>query len=274
MSQQFGIMIMIDVKAALKTKSLSDHLYLIDNMRNFGSKNEGTNALVSKVNGTYWLDGSQAGENIMNWLAIDINDLPITVQKAAHYKNKSTEQLLKNLAYSANENVFNNAKESTTKKEEVSLLVKAQVEEIEHKTKGLHVNYESYIKRKSERPLINTKGQLIEKLEDNIDNVVNLPPIVTNITGEAVELGIIFPAQYGSPNFSTEGWYWCATVNTATEGQYSYTVHVTLFDLVLAEDNKSAYWEPIEMTFDSSILISREEMKNGFTGGADSYLPI
>lgn len=263
MGQQFGIMIMIDVKAALKTQCLSDHVYLIDNMRDFGSKNQGTNALISKVNGTYWSNGMQAGEGTMNWLAIDINDLPRTVQKTSHHKNKSTEQLLKNLVSSIGEKGF-----STTIKGAKHL------QEIEDKTKGLYVNLKSNVKIKSEGKLINTKGNLIEKLEDNIDDVMNLPPIVTGITGEAVDLGIIFPAQYGSPNFSANGWYWCATVNTATAGEFNYTVHVTLFEIVLGKGDEPSYWEPVEMTFDSSILISRDAMKNGFTGGADYFLPI
>jgi len=276
MSQQFGIMVMIDVKAALKTNNISDHVYLIDNMRDFGSENEGTNALISKVNGTYWSDNSQAGEVVMNWLAIDINDLPMTVQRASNNKNKSTEQLFKNLASSINEKRISagNEKNDTTKITELRESFAVKLQEIEDKTKGLHVDLGTLVDRESKWPLINTKGQLIEKLEDNLEDIVYLPPIITNITGEAVDSGVIFSAQYGSPSLSTRGWYWCASVNTATAQEYSYTVHVTLFNLVLGQGDKTSFWEPVQMSFDSSILISREAMKNGFTGGADSYLPI
>jgi hypothetical protein len=270
MSQQFGIVIMVDVKAALKTMCLKDHIYLIDNMRDFGSKNEGTNALISQINATYWQNGKQAGEAVMNWLALDINDLPRTVQKTSHYKNKSTENLLKKFLSSKGKKVSNSTKNAATNLQEIETYLK----EIENRTRRLSVNPESDVKIKSDWPLMNTKGQLIENSEYDEAKIINLPPIVTNITGEAVDKKIIFPGQYGSPMFSSNGWYWCASINTATAGKYKYKVHVTLFEHIRTTRDEPAYWKPVEMTFDSNILISRDAMKNGFTGAGDPYLPI
>ncbi|CAM1364052.1 hypothetical protein [Tenacibaculum xiamenense] len=272
MSQQFGIMVMVDVKAALKTKNLQEHVYLIGNMKDFGSQNEGTNHLVSKVNGTYWYDGSQAGEEVMNWLAIDINDLPRSVQRSAHTKSKTIESVLSKLPLLDSKNLKGGKAKEAQDDQLVDLT--NHLKKSTMGTTGLHISTDAKTGLQTEWPLINTKGELVEKVAGNKDEIVYHPPIITNITGEAVDLGIMFPAQYGSPNFSTEGWYWCATVNTAHEGQFSYTVHVSLFDLIEETKNTPAYWKPVNMSFDASILISRDPMKNGFTGAGDSYLPI
>ncbi|WP_298510378.1 hypothetical protein [uncultured Kordia sp.] len=282
MSQQFGIMIMIDVKAALKTRNLKDHVYLIDNMKDFGSQNEGTNALISKVNGTYWADGTQAGEEVMNWLAIDINDMPRTVQKPSYYtyfKTKAIESFLKNHLLDVREKKNDKKDEKTNYEIEMTSdgfnTMFDKLQDIANVAQGgLKTNTDSTKNIETVWPLVSVTGEIEGQNTTDIkeDDYINLPPIVTNITGEAVDLGIIYPAQYGSPNFITEGWYWCATVNTAKAGKYRYTAHITLFDLVTKEGKIS--WKPVQMTFDSHILISRDPMRNGFTGAGDSYLPI
>lgn len=300
MSQQFGIMIMIDVKAALQTRNLRDHVYLIDNMKDFGSQNEGTNKLISKVNGTYWASGKQAGEEVMNWLAIDINDMPRTVQKPSYYtyfKAKAIEHFLKKHVkraskieklekLSKNTQSDTNATSDNENKEKPDIDIQisnegfqtilSKIKEITNVAEGgLKTNTDPSKNIESKWPLVSLTGAIENKdigKDVEYNDYINLPPIVTNITGEAVDLGIIFPGQYGSPNFITEGWYWCATVNTAKAGKYRYTAHVTLFELVTKDDKIS--WKPVQMTFDSHILISRDPMRNGFTGAGDSFLPI
>lgn len=282
MSQQFGIMIMIDVKAALETRNLSDHAYLIDNMKDYGSQNEGTNALISKVNGTYWADDTQAGEEVMNWLAIDINDMPRTVQKPSYYtyfKTKAIETFLKkHLLNTRKSNPKNKGDNSNYEIEMTSDGFETMFDKLKDIANvaqgGLKTNTGSNKNIETVWPLVSVTGEIEGQNVNNFkdDDYINLPPIVTNITGEAVDLGIIYPAQYGSPNFITEGWYWCATVNTAKAGKYRYTAHITLFDLVTKDDKIS--WKPVQMTLDSHILISRDPMRNGFTGAGDSYLPI
>lgn len=286
MSQQFGIMIMIDVKAALQTRNLRDHVYLIDNMKDFGSQNEGTNKLISKVNGTYWASGKQAGEEVINWLALDINDMPRTVQKPSYYtyfKTKAIEHFLKkHLLVTNDKNSVSKNKDSDAENLSIQMTADGfdsmfqELEDIANVAEGgLKTNTDSTKNIEAKWPLVSLTGAIENKKIATavVDNdYINLPPIVTNITGEAVDLGIIFPGQYGSPNFITEGWYWCATVNTAKAGKYRYTAHVTLFELVTKDDKIS--WKPVQMTFDSHVLISRDPMRNGFTGAGDSYLPI
>ncbi|MEM6719427.1 MAG: hypothetical protein AAF611_08945 [Bacteroidota bacterium] len=287
MSQQFGIMVMIDVKSALKTRNLRDHAYLIDNMKDFGSQNEGTNALISKVSGTYWANGNQAGEEVMNWLAIDINDMPQTVQKPSYYtyfRAKTIENFLKKHLTNVSRSEQGDTNTNDTDDRQLDIKVSQQgfnsiLEQLQDITNvaegGLKTNTDSTKNIESDWPLVSLTGQLESgdiKVIQEENNYINLPPVITNITGEAVDLGIIYPAEYGSPNFITRGWYWCATVNTAKAGKYRYTMHITLFDLVIKDDQIS--WKPVQLTLDSHILISKDAMRNGFTGAGDSYLPI
>jgi hypothetical protein len=297
MSQQFGIMIMIDVKAALKTRNIEEHVYLIDNMKDFGSENEGTKDLISKINGTYWpLTNSQAGEEVLNWLAVDINDLPRTVQKNfvySYFRNKSIIKFIENHVTPVEKNPPKDKKgkeeeeepTTTVGDEDQGQLLKLTNRGMEILSKavsserGLELEPAHTDKIKSIWPLIDPQGStsyIGEKDAADIEeNFINLPPIVTNISGEAVDLGIMYPAQYESPNFSTEGWYWCATINTSKAGTFKYKIHVTLFDLeVNPKDPKETYWKPVHMSFDSAICISRDPMKNGFTGRGNYYLPI
>jgi hypothetical protein len=284
MSQQFGIMIMIDVKSAIKTKNLREHTYLIDNMKDFGSQNEGTNDLISKVNGTYWANGNQAGEEVINWLAVDINAMPRTVQKPSYYSYSNIEAI-QNFILNEVLNVDKPEGDGAELDKPVTIeMTQAGYKKLINKLKEVAQSMQGKFLKPSKpgenidavMPLETLTGNTDDKTEAQLiqeNNYINLPPIITNITGEAVDLGIIFPAQYGSPNFNTRGWYWCATVSTAKAGKYSYTVHVVLFEAVL--NNKGEVtWKPVRMSFESHILISKDPMKNGFTGAGQSYLPI
>ena len=226
----------------------------------------------------------------MNWLAIDINDMPQTVQKPSYYtyfRAKTIEHFLKkHLTATSKTEQDAAAKGKNAKDANAQYDIKvsqqgfnAVLEQLKDITNvaegGLKTNTDSTKNIESDWPLVSLTGQLesgnIAAIQEE-NNYINLPPVLTNITGEAVDLGIIYPAEYGSPNFITRGWYWCATVNTAKAGKYRYTMHITLFDLDVKDDQIS--WKPVQMTLDSHILISKDAMRNGFTGAGDSYLPI
>jgi hypothetical protein len=93
------------------------------------------------------------------------------------------------------------------------------------------------------------------------------PPIIVNITGEAVDKRVIFPAQYGSPSLFGPGLYWSATVNTNLTGLFSYTMHVRLSqpgdDLNGTND---AQTKSVVMTYDSQINVTSQPTTNGFLG--------
>ena len=54
-------------------------------------------------------------------------------------------------------------------------------------------------------------------------------PVIADIAGEAVDLRVIYPAQYGSPDLFSDGLYWSATVDTNKVGHFAYTLYITLF---------------------------------------------
>ncbi len=82
MSQQLGIIIMVDVEAAINADTLKANTYMFDNMKLQGSEGQGTDALISAINGSYWVDGSQANEQVLNWLPYGVGSLPPTIPKS------------------------------------------------------------------------------------------------------------------------------------------------------------------------------------------------
>ncbi|NEQ79027.1 MAG: hypothetical protein F6K26_01805 [Moorea sp. SIO2I5] len=56
MSQQLGIVLLIDVAAAIKANTLQGNTYMFDNMKLQGSQGLGTETLVSAIHGTSYFD--------------------------------------------------------------------------------------------------------------------------------------------------------------------------------------------------------------------------
>lgn len=75
MSQQLGIIIMIDVAAAVKSKSLDGNIYCFDNQKTHGSTGQGTDRLTSAVDSTRFVTEAQT----LNWWVADIYAPPRTV---------------------------------------------------------------------------------------------------------------------------------------------------------------------------------------------------
>ena len=82
MSQQLGIILLIDVVAAIEANTLEGNTYLFDNMKLQGSEGLGTGKLISAINGTSYCDGSQANEQVLNWLPYGVGSLPPTLPKS------------------------------------------------------------------------------------------------------------------------------------------------------------------------------------------------
>jgi hypothetical protein len=100
----------------------------------------------------------------------------------------------------------------------------------------------------------------------------NQTPVITDITGEAVDQKIMYPALYGSPDLVTDGWYWSASVDTSRPGTYSYTMEIELHELTLTDGEW--VWEPVRLLHDSSIRVTTEPKRNGFTNAGIGILPI
>lgn len=108
----------------------------------------------------------------------------------------------------------------------------------------------------------------IKLLRSPEDMETDFSPYISGISGEAVEKGVIFPAQYGTPVPVHGGWYWSASVSTYQPGVYKYKLHITL-----SRRNKGKT-EAVEMTHEAYIRIDTAPQRNGFTGGGIGFIPI
>ena len=276
MSQQLGIIIMVDVEAAINADTLKGNTYMFDNMKMQGSEGQGTDALISAINGSHWFDGSQANEQVLNWLPYGVGSLPPTIPKS-FLTDKAKNSDLKALAdihelvsriEGVDKGKFNNVND-----------VLAELKKISGE-KGIKTNVKSKRKntrRKSnehsaEQKIMDVTGNLVTAEDGKIPDINSLNPIITDITGEVVDKNIIYPAAYGSPDMVTDGWYWAASVDTSRPGIYSYTMDIQLFKLAREEGNWA--WVPVTMQIDAYLKISNDPKINGFTNAGMGMLPI
>ncbi|MDJ0511021.1 MAG: hypothetical protein QNJ64_17460 [Crocosphaera sp.] len=275
MSQQLGIILMVDVEAAIKADTLKGNSYLFDNMKLQGSEGQGTDSLVSAVNGSHWFDGSQANEQVLNWLPYGVGSLPPTIPKS-FLIDKSKNSDLKAL------DDFEQLVDRVEKTEKDKFTnVASIINELKKiaGSKGKKTKVKS--KRKTHKrdlgasgqKLMDVTGQLVDASnEEEVPAINSLNPIITDITGEAVDKKIIYPAAYGSPDLVTDGWYWAASVDTSKPGTYAYTMHVQLYKLALDEGEWT--WVPVDLTCDAYLKVSNGPKVNGFTGAGVGMLPI
>lgn len=272
MSQQLAIIVMVDIESALKAKTLKGNTYLFDNMKLQGSENEGTGDLITAVNGTRWGDGSVADEPVLNWLPYGVGSMPPSLPKTfqADQAKASDTEALAALADLANR-IENTEKNNFKKLEDVVAELKSINERIgvNAKTKSKHQGEQSG----SGTRIMDVTGKLLSATsEDKAPEASYTCPIITDITGEAVDKKIIYPAEYGSPDLATDGWYWSATVDTSRPGIYAYTMHIQVYGLVF--ENGAWVWEPVDLTYDSYLKVTQEPKKNGFTNAGVGILPI
>jgi len=233
MTQQIGILGIIDVEMAFETRTLQGCTYFFDNAAPFGSRGIGTDHLVSAVHGASWCDGSQATQPVLNFVLLGVTSLPATLPRSYAYIRTAL------------------AAPRTGELRTVLPIVPLATDFLVRQT-GQRLSLES---------------------RDDAGDAVQVPPLITNITGEAVEQGIIFPAQYGSPDLVNGGWYWSATVATHAPRVWSYTLHILLQRPAAGGDGR-VRWERLELTCNGSLDISTAAMRNGFTRGAIGFLPI
>lgn len=286
MAQQVTIIMLVDVLAALEAGTLDGNLYMVDNLRTEGSENEGTGKLVSAVNGTHWFDGSQASEQLINWLPYGITSL--SPQLPRFYTDDRLDKLKKDLLHSLRSG--GNAEMAYVDRNALSQGDYAAAPVIPSLTVVKDVNGREII---DDVPLMDLRGnfQSIHTAQrmiltadmgnqdgtdssgtSDISYISYITPQIYNITGEAVEKGVIYPAQYGSPAPVKGGWYWCAAVNTYMTGVYAYTMHITLYKPELQGDKVA--WQPVNFTYDAKIKVSSGAMRNGFTGSSLGTLPV
>jgi hypothetical protein len=279
MSQQLGIILMVDVDAAVKANTLEGSTYLFDNMKLQGSEGLGTEKLVSAINGTHYCDGSQANEQVLNWLPYGVGSLPATLPKsflADKARNSDLNAIEKIHQLVDTIKPAETQKTTTTEITHIIKELRNIKSNIGHETKVIS-HFRNDLKRLGPvgQKIMDVTGKLIiNATQSDIPEISSLNPIITDITGEAVDKNIIYPAAYGSPDMITDGWYWAASVDTSRPGTYEYTLHVQLYRLSKDKDKDEWVWVPVNMTCKAYIKVSNLPKVNGFTGGGVCALPI
>ncbi|CAM5352900.1 hypothetical protein GCM10010329_40450 [Streptomyces spiroverticillatus] len=259
MPQQLAIIVLVDVGNALEAKSLEDNTYLFDNMKLQGSENEGTGKLVTAINGSYWSDGSQASEQVLNWLPYSLGSLPPTVPRGYEVERarQTDQKALADLEALVNRPAGQGADPS------------ADLAQIQRSV-GTRVKSNRRNRGPAAAKILDLTGKVVPA--DSSAAHSYPAPVITDIYGEAVDEKIIYPAEYGSPDLVTDGWYWSATVDTSRPGTYAYTMKIQLHKLV--ESGTEALWEPVNLTCESWLRITSEPKRNGFTGAGLGLLPL
>jgi len=259
MTQQLAIIVLVDVGNALASRTLDGNTYLFDNMKLHGSQNEGAGDLVTAVNGSYWSDGSQASEQVLNWLPYSLGSIPPTVPRGyqAARGREADRQALAELTALAN-------RPAAISGEAEAALTRIQ------QSVGTRVRTTARTRALSGQQVLDVTGKVVA---DHSQGAHSYPtPIITDIFGEAVDEKVMYPAEYGSPDLVTDGWYWSATVDTSRPGTFSYTMRIQLHELLQRADEWT--WEPVNLTCESKLCITMEPRRNGFTKAGMGYLPI
>lgn len=249
MAQQHGIIVLIDVDNALQDRTLDGNVYWFDNMKFMGSTGEGTASLTTIIPGASFMDGSQATEQVLNWLPAALGAIPPTVPRnyLAEQARQSDRDALAGLTGSDGTDV-------------------ARLQQQVGRTAG---------RTRSSRGLTTDKVLDVtgRPAGDDAAASYNYPaPVITDITGEAVEKKIMYPAQYGSPDMVYDGWYWAASVDTSRPGRYPYEMHIQLHEL--AEHNDELIWESVDLRCRSALEIISDPKRNAFTGSGPGMLPV
>ena len=264
--QEITVVVIVDTQAAVEQNSLDGNIYLIDNLRTEGSVGEGTQNLISAVNGAHWIDRSQSGEYIFNWLPYAISGISPSLPKL----------------YQQNRTKVHN-------KEKLVALKNVVAGKAKDKTKGLSAIADTIgINSINKNTAVGGKGDELKLLDyngnvlsysnhDDLSNVLkdltDQTPQITDITGDAIDKGVIFPAQYGTPTQIKDGWYWSASTDSSKIGEHSYTLHITLHKPTIISETE-VVWEPMYFTHEAFIKVKTDPMVNGFTNAECADLPI
>lgn len=249
MAQQLAIIVLVDIASALQARSLDGNVHLFDNMRFQGSEGEGTGDLVTAVRGSYWSDGSQGTEQVLNWLPAALGAIPPTVPRSyqADRARRSDQRALSELREAGAGDLDR---------------IRRQV--------GTKAAAPRRGRALAEHKILDVTGQVAAAGDTGAHN--HPTPVITGIVGEAVEEKIIYPAEYGSPDMVSDGWYWSATVDTSRPGTYAYTMNIQLHELV--ERNGEPAWEPVDLSCESRLKVTTDPKRNAFTKAGLGLLPI
>lgn len=273
MSQEITVLAIVDTEAALAANSLEGNIYFIDNLRKTGSTGVGTSDLNTMANSSHWATGEQAYEPLLNWLVVPLNGISPSLPR----------DYARNLAETNEDKLFDRIKILHNEHADLALNAESTGENTAKATKLAQLTIPNFIQTKirtasgevkdTDVKLMNKDGDFVQNIQSDPDYMNHVTPKITAISGEAVEKGIIYPAQYGTPLVADNGWYFSGTVSSAMPGTYSYTLHITLYKL--ENHGKDEYiWEPVNFTHDLKLTVVSNPMINGFTWAGLGYLPL
>jgi hypothetical protein len=235
MSQQLGILLMIDSAAAIEAGTLDGNIYLIDNAKWVGSTGEGTGHLVTAVNGAR--AAGQVDVPVLNWLPYGVASPPPTLPQTFFLSDAARATL---------------AQHVRSQKERTGPAREQDVVAAEPPLPRLPRKAMDILGRDLGKFAATTPGKRIYYPN----------PLISNIAGEAVDLRVIYPAQYGSPDLFSDGLYWSATVDTNKVGHFAYTLYITLFYSESTGGERTD--RSVTLPYVAYINVTSEVATNGF----------
>lgn len=263
MSQQLGIVLMIDSAAAIEAGTLEGHIYLVDNGKAAGSTGEGTPHLVTAIDGVR--TAGQSDVQVLNWLPYGISSPPPTLPQQFFLDASSRETLTRHVQSAEPRLAARRfaappraAGDTAAAEPEPAPTEAAPV--LPRLTRKI-VDVLGRDLREPASPAL--RANLAARAAPEGTRVHYPNPLISNIYGEAVDLRVIYPAQYGSPDLFSDGLYWSASVDTSRVGYFSYLIDVVLFYSELSGGG----WVERSMTlpYAAYLKVTDQAAINGFS---------
>ncbi|MBB4100417.1 hypothetical protein [Sphingomonas kyeonggiensis] len=259
MGQQLGIVVLIDIPAAVESNSLAGNIWLVDNGGWDGSTGEGSPDLVCAIDVTdAQLD---PGNAVLNWIPIGIGTIPINIPQTFFLYDDDRRALAQRPLPALHQGIFpvrirNLVGDEVNIKHPGHLLKEAPRADPQMllSAQGFVDPGTARFKRTGESRVAQPGDQ---------DLVYYPDPAILRIHGEALDAGVIYPAQYGSPEMFSRGLYWSASVNPNLLGLYRYTIEIALYYSRRDADGRVVDdW--VILSHDAWIKISTGAPRNGF----------
>jgi hypothetical protein len=263
---QTSVVMMVDVEAVLAQQTVEDNVYLVDNIGSLGLLNKSAQNVTTNIAGALNYDGSQATEGVMNWIGYGIAAAPPTLPKSVVQLDQATARFQRLLADVKSSNGRADVAKLVARHEDPANLPPA-AHVIESKDGRIH-------------PMPFTFPRLAAKVAtgeaataENDVTPSDLSPVITGIAGPAVDNGVLYPAQYGSPDFYTEGWYWSATVDLQKAGLHEYHINFVVYRPTPKRAG-TVVWKPEPYVLKANVNVYSGYVTNGFTGYGPGVLPL
>lgn len=262
MGQQLGIVVLIDIAAAIEANTLRDHIWLVDNGGWNGSRQEGAPDLVTTLDVT----DTSAGPPVLNWLPIGIGTIPVTVPQTFFLHDSDLAALEQQPMPVAHGRRFpvrirNILGDEVNIKRSGTGLTRTAAPEA-----GMIFSGQGFLDPGAARFHRTRRSRVSEPGDQDL---IHYPdPVIARVCGEAMDLGVFYPAQYRSPELFSDGLYWSASVDPSRRGVYRYTLWITLF--YSRRDREGRVTDhSVTLPHQAYLALSTGAMRSGFADMAD-----